>query len=121
MTKFNPVLRTTPTGLLSYDLGADYMLLFPLATKLQNKFGLEAEKLPIFGLDQIFLDLNKGALTITIGWDIWSDLFIMALDENANELVKEIAGYIDTILEELEELEDKLIAEHKENEKDEIS
>ena len=121
MTKLKPVLRETPKGLLTYDLGADYVLIFPLASKLEQKFGLEAPEAPIFGLDQIFIDLIKDDLRITVGWDIWSDLFIMAMDKNSNELIKEISEYLDSILDELEELEAQLITEAEEKKKNDIS
>ena len=121
MTKLKPVLRKTPKGLLSYDIGADFVLFFPLATKIQEKFELEPDQLPIFGLDQVFLDLTKDDIKIMIGWDIWSDLFIMALDKKANNLIQEIATYLDSILDELEELEDTLIAENEEKKKNGVS
>lgn len=109
MPKLIPKLRETPKGLLSYDLGADSVLIFPIAQMLEEKFGLDAKKLPIFGLDSIFLDMVSSTnLHITIAWDIWSDLFIMALEKKANDLIKEIAEYLDSKLEELEELETQL-------------
>jgi len=77
---------------------------------------LEAPNLSIFGLYQVFLDLIGGELSITIGWKIWSDFFIIALNKNSNQLVKEIANFLETILNKLEELEDKFIAKHKEKE-----
>lgn len=121
MPKLKPRLKETPTGLLTYDLGADYVLVFPLATKLEEKFGLEAGQMPIFGLEQVFVDLVKGDLKISVGWDIWSDLFVMAMDKKANPLVKEISEYLDSILDELEELEEQLIAEQEEKKKNELS
>jgi len=117
MTKFTPRLILNQKGLLSYELGADISLVFPLATKLQEKFGLEAGKMPAFGPDQLFVELVKGEKSILVGWDIWSDLFIMAGSEDSNDLLKEISMYLDSILDELEELEKKLIAEQKSQEK----
>lgn len=111
MPKLTPHLVTTHKGLLSYELGADISLVFPLATKLQENFGLEAGRMPAFGPDQLFVELLKEDKSILVGWDIWSDLFIMAGDENSNGLLKEISTYLDSILDELEQLEEKLIAE----------
>ena len=41
------------------------------------------------------------------------DLFIMAMDKEVNDKVREIAEYLDSILDELGELEDRLISESK--------
>ena len=114
--KLSPKLRKTPKGLLTYDIGADIVLLFPVATKIQEKFGLESGRLPGFGLDNAFVELLYNDFPILVGWDIWSDLYVMAMDKKANEKVREIAEYLDTIMDELGELEDKLIAESKEKE-----
>ena len=67
-------------------------------------------------MDNAFVELLYNDIPILVGWDIWSDLYVMAMDEKANEKVREIAEYLDTIMDELGELEDKLIAEYKEKE-----
>jgi len=114
MTHLSGILRKSPSGVYTYDIGADSVLVFPLASKLQERFQLEAGQLPIFGLDTILVELTKDDLTIVVGWDIWSELFIMAGEVKANGLLKEISKYLDSIMKELGDLEDKLIAESKE-------
>ena len=114
MTKLSGNLHKTPSGLYTYDIGADAILLFPLATKLQEKFKLDAGQFPAFGPDTLLVELTKGDHAIFVGWDIWSDLFVMARNVQSNGLMKEISVYLGSIMGELEELEEKLIAQHEE-------
>lgn len=116
--KLTKSVRPTKDG-MTYDIDGDPVLLFPLATRLQKEFGLDAGRLPAFGLDGTYIELTKGDITLTVGWDVWSDLFIMTDDKKGDALFKEIAEYLDNNLEELGELEDQLIAEYKEKEKKE--
>jgi len=109
-------LRKTPTGLYTYDMEGDPILVFPLATLIQKKFGLEAGKFPAIGLDEVLVELTYNNIPIIVGWDIWSDLFVMAMDQRANFKVKEIAEYLSTKLIKLGKLEDKLLAEQKKKE-----
>ena len=116
MPEFKPKLRETPKGLLSYDLGADAVLIFPIAERLQERFGLQAGRMPVFGLDSALVELltpEPERVPIVVGWDIWSDLFIMSMDVRANDLIKEIAAFLNSISKELEELESQLLKEDR--------
>ena len=113
--KLTKSIRPTKNG-MTYDIDGDAVLLFPLATKLQDEFGLDAGHIPMFGLDGTYIELTKGDISITVGWDVWSDIFIMTHDEKGESLFKEIAEYLDKNLEMLGELEDQLIIEYKEKE-----
>jgi len=118
--KLTKSVRPTKDG-MTYDIDGDPVLLFPLSTRLEKEFGLEPGRLPVFGLDGTYIELNKDDISLTVGWDVWSDLFVMTNDKKGDALFKEIAEYLDKNLEELGELEDKLIAEHKEKEEKENS
>ena len=119
--KFIKRVRPTKDG-MTYDIdGGDPVLLFPLSTKLEKRFGLEPGQIPVFGLDGTYIQLFKGDIELTVGWDVWSDIFIMTFDEKGDELFKEIEVYLDSILDELPELQEKLLAEHKEKEEKEKS
>lgn len=47
-----------------------------------------------FGLDSSAGDIFLNGVRLTVGWDIWSGLFIMAWDDRGDPLVREIAEII---------------------------
>ncbi len=117
MRKITSILRENPNGLLEYEIDADPIILFPLATMIQKEFGLKAGHFPAFNLDCILVELIYEDLSIIVGWDIWSDIFIAAQNKKANDIIKHIADYVNSKLDELEKLEEKLLAEQKLKEK----
>ena len=94
----------------SYDIdAAEPELLFPVATKIQEKFGFEPAQLPLFGLDVTYLDLVRDNVTIIMGWDIWSGLFVFAQDDEGDSIIREIGSYLEEISEELYQLQEELL------------
>ena len=90
MASFNGKVITLPKGNLSYEIGGgEAEDIFLLVDVLQSRMGYEAA-LPIFGLDSAWMDMERDGKKITVGWDIWSDLFIFVGDKENNELVNEI-------------------------------
>ena len=106
---FSSNIQKTATGYESYEIeAAEASLVFPVATRIQEKYGFEAEHLPVFGLDSVWLDLHLKDAKITIGWDNWSGLFVMAMDEKDNPIIREIGCYIECILDELSIIQDEM-------------
>lgn len=64
---------------------------------LQNAFDVEYDNKGIAGLDGVYFDMKIDGYKMTIGWDIWSGLFIMSKEECATETVKAIYGYLDSL------------------------
>jgi hypothetical protein len=104
-------IRPTKNG-ITYDIdGGEAVLVFPLATKIQKRFGLDAGQLPAIGFDNVLVELTKNDIKIIVGWDIWSDLFVMSVDEKGNQLIRKIAEFIEGSLDELSLMQEKLIKE----------
>ena len=117
--KFSKFVRPTKGG-MTYDIeGGDPVLLFPLATMLQKALGLDAGRIPAFGLDGTYIELTKGEIKLTVGWDIWSDIFIKTSEKNGEALFKSIEYFLNKNHEILGELKDNLVNEQKEKEKQE--
>jgi hypothetical protein len=105
----------TPTGHESYELGFETGMIFPIATMLQKKYGFDPS-FPLFGLDGSSLDLARKnpqdeAIDekIMIGWDIWSDFFIMGLNEGGDNLIRLIAEFLEPKMPELEKMNEKMV------------
>lgn len=97
MTKLNGKFYKTAKGNETYDIEhAEAEHIFPVATIIQKTFGFKPLQLPIFGLDSAHLELIKEDIKIMIGWDIWSGLFVMAIDEKGNKAVREIGEFLRT-------------------------
>lgn len=77
--------------------------IWTIATWIQDEFGFQPKTLPIFGLDEVFLDLWKDQMQITVGWDNWSGIFVMAHTEQGDPAIEEIGRYIESRLTELDE------------------
>ena len=116
LSNFSGKFFKTMKGRDSFEIyAADATLVFPLASMLQKEFSLEAVSLPLFGLDGIYLDLSKESVLITIGWDNWSGLFIMANEEDGDALIQEIGKFLENKMDELEVLNSECIENNKEN------
>ena len=115
MTRIITRFTKTASGNECYSMDAESVLFFTIATKIQEKFGLDAPKLPIFGPDGTYLDLEKDDIKINLMWDVWTDfsIFCMTDSDEGEKLIREIGEYLDTILDELEVIEEKLLKENK--------
>ncbi len=72
-----------------------------LCNKISRHFGLVPAGELIIGLDEIFQDYKSGDKIVGLEWDIWSGFLVVAKDENAEHIVKEIAEYIEQMPEEI--------------------
>ncbi len=121
MKKLSGKFFKAANGHESYDIDpAEPELFFPVATKIQKKFGFEPPQLPIFGLDVTYLDLVRDNVKIIMGWDIWSGLFIFAEDEEGDAFIREIGNYLESISEELYQIQEELLKKREDN-KNEVS
>lgn len=89
--------HTVANGHLSYDIEIfEAGHIFPVATRLEKELGFESKGLPIFGLETVLLEMQRDGVKITVGWDHWSGLFIMADDDAGDEAIREIASHLET-------------------------
>lgn len=65
-----------------------------ITTELTSKFNLEASGAQTVGVDEIFQSFKKGDDLIGLEWDNWSGYIVTAKTKSAEQLVREIAGYI---------------------------
>lgn len=76
----------------NYDLKPDDIL--EVLDKLKDYFQERLQKGSKFGLDiamsAVGAEILVDGARITVGYDIWSGVFIMAWDEDGNVIVKEI-------------------------------
>ena len=100
MKKLSGKFHKTAKGHLSYDIeGLEAYKVFPIATALQDKFGFRTGKLPGLDPDELYIELIRDSVIILVGWDIWSGLFVMAMDESGDPVIQEIGQYLEEALE----------------------
>jgi hypothetical protein len=58
------------------------------------KFGLEVAGEKMVGLDEVFQDFSRGEMVLSLEWDNWSGYTVNAKSSSAEQLVREIASYI---------------------------
>lgn len=88
-------LSSGKNSLDNFELGAD--AIWEVHDQLKAYFQERLQKGSKFGLDialsavgfEIFIDGAR----ITVGWDNWSGMFIMAWDEDGNVIVEELAQF----------------------------
>ena len=101
MKKVKGDFITTPSGRKSYEIyEADAGCVFKASTKIEEKFGFIAEKLPVMLLDDFLIELKRDDLTIAVCWDIWSGFYVMSWDEKSDYIIQEIGEYLDSIIDE---------------------
>ncbi len=65
---------------------------------LVSQFGCTKLESPIAGLDAVITKCKKGNIELDLGWDNWSDFYILSISSEGDELVKEIGTYLNTII-----------------------
>jgi hypothetical protein len=65
---------------------------------LVSQFGCTKLDSPIAGLDAVITKCQKGNIELDLGWDNWSDFYILSVSSEGDELVKEIGTYLNTII-----------------------
>jgi hypothetical protein len=101
MNKLGQMFQTAE-GHASYEIEeADAEQVYTVADRIEQRFGFEPTGLPVVGVDSIHIGLRRQAEKITVGWDNWSGLFVMADDAHGNTSVEQIAEYLESIQTEL--------------------
>lgn len=90
----------TASGRKSYEIyEANDDFVFRVLDIVQEQFGFTS-RLPVWGLDEIYIDCKRTDANITIGWDNWSGVFIMANTPPSDSVVEEIGDYLNSIFDE---------------------
>jgi len=107
-------LCKTAAGHDTYDIdNADPVLLFPICSEIEKKFSLKVPNLPFFGLDGTYIKLIRNDVEIVLGWDVWSDIFVMAVDDKGDKIVQEIGIYLNSIIDDLKKKQVELLKNKK--------
>ncbi len=102
MGKVTGKFHKTAKGHLTYDIEElEAYQVFPIAIALQDMFGFKTGKLPGLDPDALYIELIRDSVKILVGWDIWSGLFVMAMEESGDPVIQEIGQYLDEALEEI--------------------
>jgi len=97
MIKLQGNFSKTAAGHETYDINhAEAEHIFPVATIIEKQFGFKPLQLPILALDSAYIELKRNDIKIIIGWDIWSGLFVMAVDHKGDSIIHEIGEYLYT-------------------------
>ena len=86
-------------GYDSYDFfEAESYLIFRLAVLLEQRFHFAPpQTLPIPFFEGAYIDYEQ----LSLGWDIWSGLFLMATSEEGNQVLHRIAVEVEDMVNEL--------------------
>ena len=84
-------------SLENFTLVADdlFVVLHQLKSYFQERFDAR-DKIGLETLSSVATEIWIDGAKLTVGWDNWSGLFIMAWDSNGDRIVSEIEGFINT-------------------------
>lgn len=99
MTEHSPDCRghlwRDASGRLVYELhrvaGADYVAVCEI---VRSRFRLQASGDRAVGLDEIFQEYRSTAGTVSLEWDNWTELTVVAKDAESEPLAREIAAFL---------------------------
>lgn len=63
--------------------------------KLAKKYNLKKSGSPLKGVDEVAQSYMNEKYNISIEWDIWTGLTVVALDKKSEDLIKEIDCYLE--------------------------
>jgi len=90
-------ILTTASGRKSYEIyEASDEIIFRIIDIVQEQFGFTSH-LPVWGMDEIYIDCKRPDAHITVGWDNWSGVFIMATTPTSDGIIEEIGDYLNSI------------------------
>lgn len=96
----------TDDGHLSYELeDLEAAMVFPVASRIQRRFGFAPTKPDDIERDAQLIDLVRDGVQIAVGWNDWSGLYVMAQDAAGDAWLKEIVADLETAGDELAEAE----------------
>lgn len=86
-------------GHKSYEIfEADESFILKMASVLIDKFKFEKQHEPLVGLDGCYIDLYRGQIRVTVGWDNWSGCFAMAYCNEGDNYIIKLSEYFDKYL-----------------------
>lgn len=89
-----------------YEVGeANSDFLFQIVEVLESRFGLQAIKQPLDGIDVIYWDFAREEIKLTVGWDVWSGCFVFANCDAGDAIIQKIGQYFDGVFHELQALQ----------------
>ncbi len=71
--------------------------IFEVIKLLEKNFTVKYDDKCAAGLDGGYFSAMINSKKITIGWDIWSGVFIMSEDESGNDLIEDVFQYLNSI------------------------
>ena len=87
----------TDDGHLSYELeDLEAAMVFPVASRIQRRFGFAPAKPQAFEPEAQLIDLIRDGVLIAVGWNDWSGLYVMAQDAAGDAWLKEIVADLET-------------------------
>lgn len=105
-------MHTAANGFNSYEMEFEAGMIFIVATMIEKKFGAQT-KFPVFGLDIWVIDFSINGVPMSLGWDIWSSLFIMADNQEGNPIVEQIADFLEANIEKLTRENERMKVKNK--------
>lgn len=81
-------------GHKSYEIfEADETFTLKMAEVLIDKFEFKNQHEPLVGLDGCYMDLYRGQVKVTVGWDNWSGCFAMAYCHEGDSYIAKLGEY----------------------------
>jgi hypothetical protein len=92
--------KKTAGGYDSYEVvDGESKPVFQLAPLIQGQFGLRPQQAkPVAHLDGVFIECES----FYLDWDVWTGFSVFAKSEEGNSVVRQVAAYIETRLDELQ-------------------
>lgn len=75
-----------------FEVEADQYV--PLLREVVGEFELKGNGKEVHGLDEVFCDYFRGSQVVGIEWDNWSGFIVVAKNEDAESLVREIGRFL---------------------------
>lgn len=92
-------LTKIANGHSSYNIAdADQNDIYKIADILIKTFGFKMAATPVAGPDGTYWETQKDNIKLTLGWDIWSGIFLMSQCSAGDEYVAQIGSFIDNIV-----------------------
>lgn len=88
-------LQKCPKGEFTCDNSAKSAEDIPELIKvLEKKFSVKYDEKGAVGLDGVYFSVTIDEEQVTIGWDIWSGVFIMSKDIKGNNVIEAVYEYL---------------------------
>lgn len=64
--------------------------LMDILNLLGKEFDVDYNNRSAAGFDGVYIDVKINGYSVTVGWDVWSGVFIMSNDVSGNDTIKQI-------------------------------